>query len=737
MPTPAFRSKLDFDPVESRYFDNIKHELELTDEEIEIFRKHGFVAIENGRGYSFTTAYHDIYTSDLPVLVTTDSILQALHSSYDDILKELESNWFSWTMEDVLLETHIALVDAEHENENDDLTVNFRDVDLYLTMARKLLNGEGSISFQPDHRPQELRLPIESQLGQGGKIEELLEKVSDLKLEKPFADPPTNIFGGSRYIDYSQFRPRGHYAESRRLQRYFRTMMWLGRADTGWTVQPIDPKTGGIIANDLRELRNAMLLVQLLRDSGSLKELQAIDRVLAYMVGNSDTMNFSRLHKLMQGASVNCLDDLADEGKVASLQGAIRKWNRGREHVASQILISDPYDSKPIELPTTFQVFGQRFAIDSYVLSKLVFDSIVFKDQKQKRMMPTGLDVMATMGNVSAFPLLEGEVRRWNYGANLLAGHDFVAQQNDVFWASNLYSLWLDSLRKLDNDLLGERHAPQVMQTEAWQRKQLQTQLASWSQLRHDTVLYAGQSYSMVPGCEYLSGYVEPYPDFYASLKEFAERAHELIEGTVYRTMDRYLQRRAEANRRQQLDFFNNMATRMGQLEQLARKELKSEPFTDEEREFVGRTISKYGPAPLGSGSSPAYYGWYTELFYSNQPRVDGFSRVYSGLSKFDGENESSIFVHSTEGKRAKGKAGEAEPMSLPEKLDGGYSSFVRFGRSDTKFSTTISDVHTDPKSKQVLQVATGKINLCVIAIDNAGDRVAYVGPVFSYHEFD
>ena len=63
------------------------------------------------------------------------------------------------------------------------------------------------------------------------------------------------------------------------------------------------------------------------------------------------------------------------------------------------------------------------------------------------------------------------------------------------------------------------------MRTEAWQRKQLQTQLASWAELRHDTVLYAKQSYTAGVKCEYPTGYVEPYPETYARIKFFAEEA--------------------------------------------------------------------------------------------------------------------------------------------------------------------------------------------------------------------
>jgi hypothetical protein len=58
------------------------------------------------------------------------------------------------------------------------------------------------------------------------------------------------------------------------------------------------------------------------------------------------------------------------------------------------------------------------------------------------------------------------------------------------------------------------------MRNEAWTDKQLHTALASWTELRHDTILYAKQSCTAgstgMPPED--AGYVEPNPEFYARL---------------------------------------------------------------------------------------------------------------------------------------------------------------------------------------------------------------------------
>jgi len=62
---------------------------------------------------------------------------------------------------------------------------------------------------------------------------------------------------------------------------------------------------------------------------------------------------------------------------------------------------------------------------------------------------------------------------------------------------------------------------PEFMRTQAWQRRQLQTALASWTELRHDTILHVKQSYT-VPTATRLPtpppGYIEPIPVFWGRL---------------------------------------------------------------------------------------------------------------------------------------------------------------------------------------------------------------------------
>jgi hypothetical protein len=137
-----------------------------------------------------------------------------------------------------------------------------------------------------------------------------------------------------------------------------------------------------------------------------------------------------------------------------------------------------------------------------------------------QRCYPRGLDVMAILGSNRARTILieAGDtdyVDYWPRFNELKVQFDAF---NVSYWNRNLYWSWLYSLRALIDEFpIGY---PNFMRTQAWEKKELNAALASWTQLRHDTILYAKQSYTPPPPGipPEVSGYVEPVPEFYGRL---------------------------------------------------------------------------------------------------------------------------------------------------------------------------------------------------------------------------
>ena len=435
---------------------------------------------------------------------------------------------------------------------------------------------------------------------------EILNNVRALVLQTP-PGPMTEIYGGRRCVDYSQFRPRGHYDDSAELRRYFRCLMWLGRADYAWYVLPAQPSDALQVDTD-RELRAAVRLARLLESTGQIEELRAIDAALAFLVGRGDDLSPAELLGVLRAGQIRS----TEAGDLVRLKDALKSGDLARPMIRSQVLTSPSDPSAQAEAPAAFQVLGQRFVLDSFLLSRFVHDAIEYRGQKMLRYMPRGLDVMAALGNDEAVALLEGEIRRWGYAANVMAARDFVARRPAGAWSEAVSDLWLDALRTLDDVPAAGASVPEAMQTRAWRRKQLQAQLGSWAELRHDTVLYAKQSYTVL-GCEYPSGYVEPYPRFFAKIRRLAEEAGRQLAAVRPPSRDSAVAQAFLQKNQARLDFFANMARTAGRLEAMAQKELDGQPFTAEEVAFLKKTIDRRG---TGSGP-PRFDGWYSNLFYS------------------------------------------------------------------------------------------------------------------------
>src|SRR5262249_35768961 len=144
-----------------------------------------------------------------------------------------------------------------------------------------------------------------------------------------------------------------------------------------------------------------------------------------------------------------------------------------------------------------FMLLGQRYVFDSEVFSAVTYGKLAVK-----RMMPSPLDVAwGVFHNPAALDLLAPELRTFGYRDAL----DDISRQGErmgkELWEGSLYHRWLGALRQLSPDPQRDAALPAVMHTDAWSRRLLNTQLASWAQLRHDTLLYAKQSFTSVAIC--------------------------------------------------------------------------------------------------------------------------------------------------------------------------------------------------------------------------------------------
>jgi hypothetical protein len=241
-------------------------------------------------------------------------------------------------------------------------------------------------------------------------------------------------------MDFSQFKARGHYEKSEALKKYFQGMMWCGRVDLRIAGTPEEASP--------RELGAAIVLHNLLQQSGKFEQWQQFDKLIQTFVGRTDSMTFAQLGNLLEQVKIKSPADIKDLSTLKQLQADILASKLGLQNIRSDAYIS-PLGPEKIQLPRSFTVLGQKFVLDSWVTSKVVFDEIFWDGEKVQRRVPTSLDIaFAAFGNNQVVPDLVARMtntkgRKFrdglNYQHNLATVRKVVDRQNQAVWEENIY----------------------------------------------------------------------------------------------------------------------------------------------------------------------------------------------------------------------------------------------------------------------------------------------------------
>ncbi len=573
-PAGVFYEDAPTDFHKSQYADSVKLAFNLTNHEIDLISRHGFMVTERKQYPTFINAYWDIYNKDLPVYVSADAILHALHFSFSLILADIESRYIS-----VQLDSALSLMKAELANqvrnnppELFDLALN--DVDVFLTVAKKLLGFNENCIF-----------PINE--------DEVAKIIKFVNSEKKVTE---KIFSSShREFDFSQLKPRGHYTRSYELKKYFQSMMWLGRTEFLFT-NPENIVLYKQTDEDLQRMTIASaLMAEITHTSNAIRHFENIERILKFLIGTQDNISLFDAIETMKKQNIVAFD-LCDVSKYKDFVEEIRTHTGANQLYNSQILYSS-LDGESVVQPISFLLLGQRPVIDGFITANVVFDRVFFNNVKVTRMIPSTLDILFALGNDASAQLLDEELEKHPYASNLAALRYLINGYDNDFWRSSVYTNWLSAIRTL-NPPLKRKALPRFMQTAAWWQKTMTTQLASWAELRHDFLLYTKQPYTYGNICEFPFGFVEAVPEFFERISIFFQDFKEIVK-TDKKIVG------------SDTTFFNNWIETSSKLKTLAEKSLANIEYSDEENKFINSMISYSNPCSMYQGE----LGWYQKLY--------------------------------------------------------------------------------------------------------------------------
>ena len=650
-----FKANLNINTDSIVYFDSICTKYNLTDYEKQLINKNGFMASERLSFDSYGEAIKDIFLKDLPVYVSADAILHTVHRSYDLILMHTEGQILIQNMKDILTTLHNQLpsLDAQYSS-TPGMQQSLKDLDIYFGIAKKLIGINTSFYYSTNN----------------AHADTIMNWINTLQV------PFTSLFGEKlHYIDFSQFNPRGHYADPGDIRlypdlpNYFKAMMWLGRIEIY-----LLPPAYHVGANDISALRSvilASLVHKAAINSTAYNAIQGFDNVIKLFVGESDNVTLFDLDELLQTTGITDPVQLTDTLKLMAFQDSLISKPFAFQRINSQILLTDPSNPDSIIPASSFMLLGQRFIIDSYITAQVVYDRITYNNQKIWRPLPSTLDVLFGLGNDASGQLLKTELDNYHYSTNLATLRYLIDGYDTTFWNSSLFNIWLNGIRQL-NPPAQRNTLPPFMTTAAWWQEKMNTQLGSWSELRHDNLLYAKQSYTGGITCSFPYSYVEPFPELYSSLKNFSVKMKEIIQPLTF-TQDYFKILITQ--------YCDNLSGTCDTLSGIASKELNNIPFSNQDKVFL-QSMLRYN-----STDYYVYDGWYYKMFFDSYVNNDNEQFIKKNFIVAD--------IHTC---------------------------------STDEFGDMVG---------WVKHVGTGKINLGVFTVKNPENiSLAYVGPLYSYYDY-
>ena len=560
--------KLNFKPVNGKKvvnMDNLINPFQLKEFDSKLYNmlgKNGFAIVPAEHNQLFHVYEKNDY-ADFPSFVTTDLYLQLFHLYFDCVLRDVEEKH---------LDSLMIVFSSQMEAEMKTLTSSQNAEVKAAAEFGQAWFAVASWLFSHDKAPASAaKLSVPEAYKK--MVMEEITKAFDA--ENGYSDmleyfPPEEMFG------YSLFRPRGHYTRSKVCSRYFRGMMWLQTAHFG-TNKPSKMKQIALIANVFNQQPKLSAIYN------------KVSEPITYLMGTPDNVTLIQVANQIKEMGLPIEQLLSSRKDMANLTKDIEEIAKRQMRIELKKTRGSKY---------VVDIMPQRYQPDAEAL-------IATTDQDSPvslRPCPKGLDWMAVMGLPGAERILIDELKetqRWTGFPKALTTARKKAATTQ--WEACVANQWMYTLQSLGDTA---QSLPYFMQSPQWQKKNLNTALASWAELKHDAILYAKQP--MLAECgdggpepPVVKGYVEPNVKFWEKAIALVTRMDKVL--TTYSLQTE--KAKAVYERIKEMAEF---------CRDISKKELNGGKITDEEYnqiEIIGSTVENIS-LELVSEDNEMLQGW-------------------------------------------------------------------------------------------------------------------------------
>jgi hypothetical protein len=359
--------------------------------------------------------------------------------------------------------------------------------------------------------------------------------------------------------DYTQFTPRSHYAKNVILRDYFRAMMWFGRMN--------------FLVKSPELTRDAANMVTMMSDE-QVQQWEYIYNPTTFFVGQADDLTITDIKKAITATGFSLTDESTDA--ITKLQTELNSYSNPL--IMSSVVVSPSVsETSKEDLQNStkgFRFMGQRTTPDAFIFSTLTQGDEAPDPTTGQKLpsTPTALMVSTLMGDVFSKDLLNSWVTTNAPASDKVIANKMADLQtyfngvSEDQWTHNIYWSWLYTIKSLFTSEKDKTGYPMFMKKDGWNTKSTQAFLGSWTELKHDTLLYAKQSYAELgagPGEEAAipavpKGYVEPNVEFFDRLIALVKTTNKGL--TDYDLLPETFQSRNQSFI-ESLQFFRQIAT--------------------------------------------------------------------------------------------------------------------------------------------------------------------------------
>ncbi len=497
----------------------------FSDSQIDILNEKGYIVLEQNYDEYPTASYHSIYEmanyADTPSFITTDAALNAFSIFYSDSMKSFELQFFYNNMSEIsLILTENLLEKYNSLKTKGDLKDSLKSSVAYMFVASKLfLDEQEEINVADIYTDlgHEVARKYMSNVNEYNDLKSRIPReimdIVDEEYERVMASADvtqSDLFGYT--IDYSQFKPRGHYTSAAVLERFFRGQMWLSNP-------------GFELEENTKTISIAFIIANEIFENSEVRELwHQVYKLSRSFSSSSDDITFEQLEDALDVLGSDGISALEDKETFSKIEKEVKKLPEPK--VLVQTSEQSDFD---LSTKKQFRVMGQRYSLDQYIMSHLMRATV--------KPYSSSFEVFAVMGNEICedlfYEYFEPDENWSEYPEELEKMKEEYKDKKEELYMDDLYHGYIKAIDKSLNMEIDEsnENIPYFMKLDDYKYKEINTALGAFAQLKHANVLYSKQSMAEMGAPEETGvlHYVEPNVELYEELYSLCNDTRDVL----------------------------------------------------------------------------------------------------------------------------------------------------------------------------------------------------------------